>query len=120
MKRMIITAACCLALSACHPAQPKAAGEVGISLVDEIAVKSTTALSLAELAYNSGEAAGLATLRTAQLSKADAATLGDWVHRARAYRDKARLIVGAGGDAEATLDLLSQALTNINAIAGKK
>ena len=92
---------------------------VAVSAGDAVALRTTTALSLAELAYNTGEAAAAAALESGQLSKAQAASLGDAVHRARAYRDQARTLVAAGGDASAAIEALDASLIQIHTLSGR-
>lgn len=86
------------------------------SAADAVALRSTTALSLAELAYNSGESAATAAVRSGALSPAEDRAIGDAVHRARAYRDEARALVAAGGDASAAIESLDESLDRIGAL----
>lgn len=120
--KMIMAFCCCLVLASCSlagvPIGPS--GAVGAAaLSDQVMVKSTTALSLAELAYNSGEAAATAVLKSGLLKPAQAGELGALVHSARSYRDQARSLVAAGQDATAVLNNLASSLANVAAITGK-
>src|SRR5690242_19099037 len=84
-----------LAAAGCAPATELGNGNAA-SAADAVALRSTTALSLAELAYNSGESAATAAVRSGALSPAEDRSIGDAVHRARTYRDEARALVAAG------------------------
>lgn len=105
-----------LALAACAPAGGLSNGDA-MSDADAVALKSTTALSLAELAYNSGEAAATAAIASGALSQAQDAAIGDAVARARTYRNEARMIVSVGGDASAAIESLDDSLQRIDALA---
>jgi hypothetical protein len=104
-----------LALSGCAPgARPDNASAAG---GEQLALKTTTALSLAEHAYNSGEAAATAAVRSGALTPAEDQAIGDAVHRARTYRDEARMIVSAGGDASAAIESLDDSLRRVATLA---
>jgi len=107
-----------LSLAACAPANGLDNGNAMAS-ADAIALKTTTALSLAELAYNSGEAAATAAIRSGALTPAQDTAIGDAVHQARTYRDEARMIVASGGDASAAIESLDGTLETIDALAGR-
>jgi len=116
MNTNLILAAPVLALAACAP--PAALGNGNAAArAEAVAIDSTTALSLAELAYNSGEAAATAAVKSGLLTAAQDAAIGDAVHRARTYRDEARLIVAVGGDASAAIESLDDTLRRIEALA---
>lgn len=117
----LIWAAPALALAGCTPPAAGGAASNGdiAAASQQVALASTTALSLAELAYNSGEAAATAAIDSGALTKAQADALGDAVHRARLYRDQARALVASGADASATIESLDGALTDIRTITGK-
>ena len=105
------------ATAACAPAAGAADnGSLGTSS-DQIALRSTTVLSLAELAYNSGEATATAAIRSGQLTAAQDAQLGAYVHQARACRDEARKLVAAGDDAAGAIESLDAALAGITTLA---
>lgn len=104
-----------LALAGCAPAA--GLGNAAATSGERLALKTTTALSLAELAYNSGEAAATAAVRSGALTPAQDRAIGDAVHRARAYRDEARMIVSAGGDASAAIESLDDSLQRVTALA---
>ena len=108
-------------LAACAPGVDVGGdnSNMATSAGDAVALKATTALSLAELAYNTGEAAATAALESGQLSKTQATALGDAVHRARAYRDQARALVAAGGDASPVIEALDAALIQIHTLSGR-
>ncbi len=114
MKRITFIAALCVSLSACTPA----GGLIHTPVAERVAVAAVTALSLGELAYNSAEATATAAIRSGHLSQSQVADLGRRVHAARDYRNQARALVAAGGDATVTLDLLAQSLTNIRSLTG--
>ena len=121
MKRLIIAAALCVAaLSGCNLSAVNPPGNTaGSTLSDQVVLKSTTALSLAELAFTSAEQGATAALKSGHLSKTDAANLGTIVIEARGYRDQARAAVAAGQDASAILGNLSTALTKIATLNAK-
>ena len=108
-------------LAACAPGTGLGGdnSNMAMSVGDAVALRSTTALSLAELAYNTGEAAATAALESGQLDKAQAVSLGDAVHRARSYRDQARALVAAGGDASASIEALDASLIQIHTLSGR-
>lgn len=109
-----------LALAACTPTGGGVASNGGVAAVsDPIALKSTTALSLAELAFNSAEEAATAAIKSGHLSKAQVEQLGVDVHKARDYRDQARALVSAGGDASSVIESLNTALAAIHTLAGQ-
>lgn len=119
MKKFLLFAALALAMpmTACAP-------NAGISntvtaIGDQVTLKSTTALSLGELAFTSAEQTATAALKSGHLSKADAASLGNAVLAARGYRDQARAAVAAGQDASAILTALSASLTNVSTLSAK-
>ena len=89
-----------------------------VTVAEQIELKSTTALSLAELAYNSGEAAATAAVKSGHLSKDQIDQLAVDVHKARGYRDQARALVANGQDASSTIESLNQAITAIQSLAG--
>jgi hypothetical protein len=105
-----------LGLAACAPAGGLGNGNATVTS-DTVALRGTTALSLAELAYNSGEATATAAIGSGMLTPAQDAAVGDAVHRARAYRDAARAIVSAGGDASTAIESLDESLGQIDALA---
>ena len=117
----LIWAAPALALAGCTPPATGGTASNGdvAATAQQVALTSTTALSLAELAYNSGEAAATAAIESGALSKAQAESLGEAMHRARLYRDQARTLVASGDDASATIESLDGALTDIRTITGK-
>jgi hypothetical protein len=104
------------ALTSC--AAPAAIATPAVASPDRIAIDAVTALALAELAYNSGEATATAAVQSGRLSAAQDAAIGDAVHRARTWRDQARALVAAGGDASAALTALAAALGDIRALGG--
>jgi hypothetical protein len=111
----IMTAAAMLA--ACAPAGADFSGNGNVTAAaDQVALRATTALALAELAYNSGEEAATAALQSGALDASQAKALADAVHRARGLRDQARTLVAAGSDASATLEALNAALTDIHTL----
>jgi hypothetical protein len=111
----LMTAAAMLA--ACAPAGADFSGNGNVAATaDQVALRATTALALAELAYDSGEEAATAALRSRALDPARTKTLIDAVQRARSLRDQARMLVAAGADASATLEALSAALSGIHAL----
>lgn len=116
---MMLWVAIALALAGCAP---DGLGNVGYATIavsaDRVALASTTALSLAELAYNSGEATATAAIRSGTLSTQQDAAIGRAVIAARGYRDQARALVAAGGDASAAIESLDAALVDVHAIAG--
>ncbi|TPG16685.1 hypothetical protein EAH87_13610 [Sphingomonas koreensis] len=116
----LIWAAPALALAGCTPAATGGAASNGdmAAVAEQVALKGTTALSLAELAYNSGEAAATAALDSGALTKTQDQALGDAVQRARRSRDQARGLIASGGDASATIEALDRALTDINTLTG--
>jgi hypothetical protein len=104
-------------LAACAPAGADFSGNGNVAAAaDQVALRATTALALAELAYNSGEEAATAALRSGALDASQAKTLADAVHRARNLRDQARTLVAAGSDASATLEALNTALADIQTL----
>ena len=105
-----------LAATACPPAAGIDNGNAAAA-VDAVALKSTTALSLAELAYDSGEAAATAAVQSGALTPAQDTAIGDAVHRARTCRDEARTLVADGGDASAAIESLDAALDQVDALA---
>jgi hypothetical protein len=105
-----------LALAACAPAAGLGNGNAAVAS-EAVELRTVTALSLAELAYNSGEAAATAAVRSGALSPAQDATIGAAVHRARALRDQARVIAAAGGDASAAIESLDESLRRIAALS---
>lgn len=104
-----------LAAAACAPATGLGNGNASAS-ADAIALKSTTALSLAELAYNSGEAAATVAVKSGGLTLAQDAAIGSAIHRARTYRDEARMMVAAGSDASAAIESLDGALSEVDTL----
>lgn len=116
MNSNLILAAPVLALAACAPQAGLGNGNAAAS-AEAVALDETTALSLAELAYNSGEAAATAAVSSGALSAAQDAAIGDAVHRARTYRNEARMIVSVGGDASAAIESLDDTLRTIQALA---
>jgi len=117
MKHALIITAAALALASCQPGDVTNSASNMAVMAGQVELKATTGLSLAELAYNSAEAAATAALRSGHLSAADAQNLGDAVHTARAYRNEARALVAAGEDASATLESLSLTINTITRIA---
>jgi hypothetical protein len=105
------------AAAGCAPAAGLGNGNAA-SAADAVALRSTTALSLAELAYNSGESAATAAVRSGALSPAEDRAISDAVHRARAYRDEARALVAAGGDASTAIESLDESLDRIGVLTG--
>lgn len=105
-----------LAAASCAPAAGLGNGNAA-SAADAVALRSTTALSLAELAYNSGESAAIAAVQSGVLTPAQDRTVGDAVHRARSYRDEARALVAGGGDASAAIESLDESLEQIDSLA---
>lgn len=116
MNSNLILAAPVLALAACAPQAGLGNGNAAAS-AEAVSLDETTALSLAELAYNSGEAAATAAVRSGALTAAQGAAIGDAVQRARTYRDEARMIVSVGGDASAAIESLDDMLRTIQALA---
>jgi hypothetical protein len=110
-----IMALAALALAGCAPAA--GLDNAGAASGEQLALKATTALSLAELAYNSAEAAATTAVRSGALTPAQDQAIGDAVHRARTYRDEARMIVSAGGDASAAIESLDDSLRRVTALA---
>lgn len=113
--RTLICAGVALAAAACVPTTGLGNGNAAAS-VDAIALKSTTALSLAELAYNSGEAAATAAVKSHALTLAQDAAIGAAIHRARIYRNEARMMVAAGDDASAAIESLDGALGEVDTL----
>lgn len=111
----LIWAATALAAAACAPATGLGNGNA-MAGADAVALKSTTALSLAELAYNSGEAAATAAVKSGALTLAQDAAIGSAIHRARTYRNEARVMVAAGGDASAAIESLDGALGEVDSL----
>ena len=105
-----------LVLAACAPAAGLGNGNAATAS-EAVELRTTTALSLAELAYNSGETAATAALRSGTLTPAEDAAVGEAVHRARALRDQARMIAAAGGDASAAIESLDDSLQRMAALA---
>jgi hypothetical protein len=104
-------------LAACAPAGADFSGNGNVTAVaHQVALRATTALALAELAYNSGEEAATVALQSGALNPAQAEELTDAVHRARTLRDQARALVAAGSDASATLEALNTALIDIHTL----
>lgn len=115
MTNMIFLASAALALAGCAPGT--GLDNASTTGAERLALKATTALSLAELAYNSGEAAATAAVRSGALTPAQDRAIGDAVHRARTYRDEARMIVSAGGDASAAIESLDDSLRRVATLA---
>ena len=113
----LIWAVPALAAAGCAPATGLAGNSNAMATAEEVALKSTTALSLAELAYNSGEAAATAAVRSGALTPAQDRAIGAAVRRARAYRDEARVLVAGGGDASAAIEALDASLDDMDALA---
>jgi len=113
--RTLICIVPALAVAACAPATGLGNGNAMAS-ADAVALKSTTALSLAELAFNSGEAAATAAVQSGALTLAQEAAIGSAIHRARTYRNEARLMVAAGGDASAAIESLDGALGEVDTL----
>lgn len=111
--RTLICAGVALAAVACVPTTGLGNGNAATA-TDAIALKSTTALSLAELAYNSGEAAATAAVQSHALTLAQDAAIGSAIHRALTYRDEARMMVAAGGDASGAIESLDGALGEVD------
>jgi hypothetical protein len=104
-------------LAACAPAGADFSSNGNVAAAaDQVALRATTALALAELAYNSGEEAATAALQSGALDASQARALADTVHRARGLRDQARSLVAAGSDASAALEALNTALTDIHTL----
>ena len=68
MTSNLIMALATLALAGCAPAT--GLDNAGAASGEQLALKATTALSLAELAYNSGETAATAAVRSGALTSA--------------------------------------------------
>ena len=113
--RSLICAVVALAAAACVPTTGLGNGNAAAG-VDAVALKSTTALSLAELAYNSGETAATAAVQSGALSLAQDAAIGAAIHRARTYRNEARMMVAAGNDASAAIESLDGALVEVTTL----
>jgi len=105
-----------LAVAACAPATG-IGNDVAITDTNAVALTATTALSLAELAYNSGESAATAALRSGVLTPAQVAALGDAIHRARSCRDQVREAAAAGADTAMAIEALDSALADITILA---
>jgi hypothetical protein len=106
-----------LAAASCAPATGLASNGNAAATAEQVALKSATALSLAELAYNSGEAAATAAVRSGALSSEQDRAIGAAVRRARAYRDEARALVAAGDDASSAIESLDVSLGDVDALA---
>jgi hypothetical protein len=116
MKHALIITAAALALASCEPGDvTNTASNVAV-VAGQVELRATTALSLAELAYNSAEAAATAALRSRHLSEGQVQQLADAMRAARAYRNEARALVAAGQDASATLESLSLTINSITLI----
>ena len=115
MSSNLIMALAALALAGCAPGA--GLDNAGAAGAERLALKATTALSLAELAYNSGEAAATAAVRSGALTPTRDQAIGDAVRRARTYRDEARMIVSAGGDASAAIESLDDSLRRVATLA---
>jgi len=123
MKRLMIAAAlCAVALSGCDQvgAVNGNGTAAGATVGDQVVLKSTTALSLAELAFISAEQAATAALKSPSFTTAQKAVIGDAVLEARGYREQAREAVAKGQDAGALLTSLSGAIANINILTTNK
>lgn len=105
------------ALGGCaHESASSAASAVSTSTADlanQVVLKSTTALSLGELAFTTAEQGATAALKSPSFTAAQKSVIGQKVKLARGYRDQARTLVKNGQDASATLVLLSNAVTDI-------
>lgn len=112
----LVAAVLALVLAACAPAAGLGNGNAAVAS-EAVELRTTTALSLAELAYNSGEAAATAAVRSGALSPDQDMAIGEAVHRARALRDQARVIAAAGGDASAAIESLDESLRRIAALS---
>lgn len=111
--RILICAAVALAAAACVPTTGLGNSNAAAS-ADAVALRSTTALSLAELAYNSGEAAATAAVKSGALTLGQRAAIGAAIHRARTYRNEARMIAAAGGDTSGAIESLDDALGEVD------
>jgi hypothetical protein len=113
----LIWAVPALAAAGCAPATGLAGNGNAAAAAEAVALRSATALSLAELAYNSGEAAATAAVRSGALTPAQDRAIGAAVRRARAYRDEARAVIAAGGDGSAAIEALDASLVDIDTLA---
>ena len=103
-------------VAACAPIGGLTNGAVTTG-TDAVALRATTALSLAELAYNSAEAGASAAVQSGALSPAQDAAIGAAIDRARGYRNQARALVAADSDAAGAIESLDAALVEIAALA---
>lgn len=119
MKRFLLCAVLALAvpIGACAPSAGISNTVAAVS--DQVTLKSTTALSLGELAFTSAEQLATAAVKSPSFTKDQKAAIGKAVLTARGYRDQARTAVAAGQDASAILTNLSTALTQVSTLSTK-